>query len=229
MDKETQGWTRWPDGTRVRHKSRRYEGVIEGCVDAEYLKPEDKRNPDETQYRVRCAAGKVQCACQEDLEIIDAGTLRKTAEELEKRFAISNDLRDLVRASRYWREVGDPARAIRATGVDLPGYESRAVAALLTSRGGAFRDLEDLEQAEACAKRALEYNSNDYHPYNLLGAVCYDWTGRYWPSTRIDEGDRYFAEAKRLGSPPNAKRIKMRATWPAEVKRAIAERLLTHR
>lgn len=77
MSEERQGWTRWPDGTYVRHRECGYEGVIEGCVEEEHLTEEDKRNPDGRQYRVRCAVDDVQTACWEDLEIVEGAAGRQ--------------------------------------------------------------------------------------------------------------------------------------------------------
>lgn len=46
----TQPWVRIPNGTRVRHRSEAYEGVIDGLTEI-VLGPD--RNPDgKTQYRV---------------------------------------------------------------------------------------------------------------------------------------------------------------------------------
>lgn len=44
-------WVRIPDGTRVRHRSESYEGIIDGLTE---LVSGSERNPDgRTQYRVK--------------------------------------------------------------------------------------------------------------------------------------------------------------------------------
>ena len=52
--------------------------------------------------------------------------------------------------------------------------EAELKQALLTTRGGALRDLDDLVDAEKCALQAIEYWSKSHNPYTLLGAICYD-------------------------------------------------------
>lgn len=53
---ETKSETRWvriPDGTRVRHRSEAYDGVIDGLTE---IVSGTERNPDgKTQYRVKMA------------------------------------------------------------------------------------------------------------------------------------------------------------------------------
>jgi hypothetical protein len=48
--------------------------------------------------------------------------------------------------------------------------ENKLKSALLTTRGGAFRDIEELDKAEKCARQAIEYQPNSHHPYTLNGS-----------------------------------------------------------
>src|SRR3546814_7046881 len=61
---------------------------------------------------------------------------------------------------------------------------SKLRSALATTRGGAMRDLHQLEEAEALGRQAHSLTPGDYRPCTLLGAVLlqrgdlaggYDW------------------------------------------------------
>jgi len=101
----------------------------------------------------------------------------------------------LVNASSYWRKADEPEKALVLTEhIDFNKIkEAKLNQALLTTRGGALRDLDDLINAEKCALRAIKYWDKKYNPYTLLGAICYG-TGRY------DEGNRWFEEARKRGA-----------------------------
>jgi tetratricopeptide (TPR) repeat protein len=63
---------------------------------------------------------------------------------------------------------------------------------LLTTRGGAFRDIEELDKAENCARQAIEYQPKSHHPYTLMGAICFErhqyLDGEYWFQEAIKRG-----------------------------------------
>lgn len=101
----------------------------------------------------------------------------------------------LVNASSYWRKADEPEKALRLTEqIDFTEIkEAKLKQALLTTRGGALRDLDDLINAEKCALQAIGFWSKSHNPYTLLGAICYA-TGRY------DEGHRWFEEARKRGA-----------------------------
>ena len=101
----------------------------------------------------------------------------------------------LVNASSYWRKADESKKALHLTEqIDFNKIkEAKLKQALLTTRGGALRDLDDLINAEKCALQAIEYWSKSHNPYTLLGAICYA-TGRY------DEGHRWFEEARKRGA-----------------------------
>ncbi len=95
----------------------------------------------------------------------------------------------LASAGSSWRKAKNPHRAIEIT----QDKKVQNNSAILTMRGGAFRDLRELDEAEACGQEAIKLAREDYHPYNLLGAIYYQ---RGLP----EEGDTYFERAKALGS-----------------------------
>lgn len=101
----------------------------------------------------------------------------------------------LIRASAAWRAAGRPHEALDATNplrriqaaLDVP-----ARAAMLTTRGAAFRDLGKLDFAEQCARAAIQCDSSSHHAYGLLGAVCIS-------KGLIGEADACFAQIEKLG------------------------------
>ena len=101
----------------------------------------------------------------------------------------------LVNASSYWRKAEEPEKALCLTEqMDFNKIkEAKLKQALLTTRGGALRDLDDLINAEKCALQAIEYWSKSHNPYTLLGAICYD-------TRRYDEGYQWFEEARKRGA-----------------------------
>lgn len=97
-------------------------------------------------------------------------------------------------ASSYWRKADEPERALQLTNLDLSSIrESNLKSAILVTRGAAFRDIDDLFNAESSAKKAIEYHPQSYQPYTLLGAIYYD-KGEY------STGDYYFEEAVKRGA-----------------------------
>lgn len=61
-------WVRIPDGTRVRHRSEAYEGVIDGLTE---LVSGSERNPDgKTQYRVNVGDSTRVLVSEEHLNIL---------------------------------------------------------------------------------------------------------------------------------------------------------------
>jgi tetratricopeptide (TPR) repeat protein len=71
--------------------------------------------------------------------------------------------------------------------------ENKLKSALLTTRGGAFRDIDKLDDAEKCALKAIEYQPQSHHPYTLMGAICFE-RGQFL------EGERWFKEAIKRGA-----------------------------
>ena len=112
----------------------------------------------------------------------------------ENNFNTSKDGWDLVRASQNWREANSAERAIRATD-GFASKDNKLKAAVLTTRGGALRDMGDTVDAEACAQQSININPGIYYAYNLMGGLCFD-------KDDLDLGNKYFSKAIALGSPP---------------------------
>ena len=101
----------------------------------------------------------------------------------------------LVNASSYWRKADEPENALHLTEqIDFNKIkEAKLKPALLTTRGGALRDLGHLNDAEQCALQAIQYWSESPNPYTLLGAICYT-------TWRVHDGYRWFEEARKRGA-----------------------------
>ncbi|MDZ8105462.1 MAG: hypothetical protein RM338_07520 [Nostoc sp. DedQUE12a] len=97
-------------------------------------------------------------------------------------------------ASSYWRKANEPEQALKITNLDLTRIkESNLKSAILVTRGAAFRDIDNLDDAESCARKAMEYQPNSYQPYTLMGAIYYDRGGYV-------EGDCWFEQAIQRGA-----------------------------
>ncbi|WP_234996791.1 hypothetical protein [Planktothrix sp. PCC 11201] len=103
----------------------------------------------------------------------------------------------LPNASSHWRKAKEPQRALELTkNLDFNAIkENKLKSALLTTRGGAFRDIHKLDQAETCARKAIDYQPKSHHPYTLMGAICYE-------RGEFPEGDHWFEEAIKRGALP---------------------------
>ncbi len=102
---------------------------------------------------------------------------------------------NLPNASSHWRKADEPKSALQVTeNLDFDQIkENKLKSALLTTRGGAFRDIDKLDDAEKCALKAIEYQPQSHHPYTLMGAICYE-RGQY------SQGDDWFNEAIKRGA-----------------------------
>jgi hypothetical protein len=104
---------------------------------------------------------------------------------------------NLVNASSHLRKADKSKLALQLTN-NLPLNkieDNKLKSALLTTRGGAFRDFDKLDDAEICARQAMKYQPDSHHPYTLMGAICYQ-QGKYF------EGDKWFSEAIKRGAKP---------------------------
>ncbi|MFY3383949.1 hypothetical protein [Paracidovorax sp. MALMAid1276] len=122
-------------------------------------------------------------------------------------FLASGDPWHLVKACSSLRAAGMPRKAIEASEkyADAPLQgDQRAFGALLTSRGGAFRDVGNLDAARQSGLSAVETSPTSPHPHNLLGAVCY-------AAGHPADGDRHFDIAVSLGGNAKASDVEVRS------------------
>jgi hypothetical protein len=112
----------------------------------------------------------------------------------EQEFKRTGSKWNLPNASSHWRKADEPRRALQLTNnLDLARIpENKLKSALLTTRGGACLDIEQLDEAEKCVRQAIEYQPDSHHPYTLMGAICYRQheysQGDYWFNEAIERG-----------------------------------------
>lgn len=143
----------------------------------------------------------------------------------QKRFDQTPEPWSLVKASSSWRKASKPDKALALTEWLLDNTdpnEDKLQSAIFTTRGGAFRDKADLDEAEQCARQAIDSDDTSFYSYNLLGAI-------YFQRGEPDEGHLYFEEAVRLGAKPHDQENEMRSAVERsdpKKRRAVAEYLL---
>lgn len=116
------------------------------------------------------------------------------ADFYEEEFKRTGHKWHIPNASSYWRKADEPERALQLTNLDLSNIrENNLKSAILVTRGAAFRDINDSDNAESCAKKAIESHPPSYQPYTLLGAIYYD-------RSQYSTGDYYFEEAVKRGA-----------------------------
>ncbi len=94
-------WVRIPNGTKVRHRSEAYEGVIDGLTE---IVSGSERNPDgKTQYRVKVEEGTRLLVPEQHLNIlIDANQLVLIGRESELyRRSLTDRLRAVLPEDRF--------------------------------------------------------------------------------------------------------------------------------
>lgn len=120
---------------------------------------------------------------------------RLEARFYEQEYERTGEQWNLPNASSHWRKAEEPISALKVTeNLDFNQIkENKLKSALLTTRGGAFRDIEELDDAEKCARKAIEYQPQSHHPYTLMGAI-------YFERHQFLEGERWFNEAIKRGA-----------------------------
>jgi tetratricopeptide (TPR) repeat protein len=108
------------------------------------------------------------------------------------RYNESNDPYDLAIAGSQYRKSGNPQKTIEITQAhcNMP-YPSSAV---LTTRGAAFRNLKQIENAFNCADAAIRISPTSPHPYNLKGGLFFD-------IHEYEKGYQCFSKARELSEP----------------------------
>jgi tetratricopeptide (TPR) repeat protein len=199
---------------RAAEERRRLERREETRQDFQRLKEKyqirgySKESPDSWLYLY-----KILIELDEENSLSDADREWLESRELFQPIALYDEQNgELASAGSNWRKAGNPQRALEIT-ADAKHHQNPAN---LTMRGGAHRDLEQLDDAETAARKAMNLDPQSYYPYNLLGAIYYQ---RGLP----EEGERYFDQARELGSPQREKDKAIRsAVEKAEPAKAVA-------
>ncbi|MDK2743773.1 MAG: hypothetical protein H8K03_02695 [Nitrospira sp.] len=96
-------WVRIPDGTKVRHRSEAYEGIIDGLTE---IVSNSERNPDgKTQYRVNVGDSTRLLVSENHLNILlDQDNLILVGRESELyRRSVTDRLRSVFAEDRFVR------------------------------------------------------------------------------------------------------------------------------
>lgn len=117
------------------------------------------------------------------------------AEALTREWEKSRDLWNAINASSHWRKAAKPTSALGLTNEALTkaGTDAKARSALLTTRGGALRDLSSLDEAKAMGLAAHELTPKDFRPCTLLGAVHIELGD-------LIAGREWYVKAEKLGA-----------------------------
>lgn len=113
---------------------------------------------------------------------------------------------ELIKASGNWRKAGKSIQAVDLTSFLLENHKSAigsVRSAILTTRGGAYRDLKDLINAEQCAQESFKHNES-FHSYNLLGSI-------YFERGKPEQGEEFFNKAIELGAQPKDQEYQMQS------------------
>ncbi|MDZ8137063.1 MAG: hypothetical protein RM049_17430 [Nostoc sp. DedQUE04] len=115
----------------------------------------------------------------------------------EQEFQRTDNKWNLANASSHWRKADEPEQALQLTNnLQLDKIkENKLKSALLTTRGGAFRDFGKLDEAENCARQAIKHLQKSHHPYTLMGAICFE-------RHQYSDGEYWFQEAIKRGANP---------------------------
>lgn len=117
------------------------------------------------------------------------------AEALTREWERSHDPWNAINASSHWRKAAKPSSALGLTEEALAkaGIDAKACSALLTTRGGALRDLRNLDEAKVMGLEAHGLTPKDFRPCTLLGAV-------YIELGDLIAGREWYVKAEKLGA-----------------------------
>lgn len=117
------------------------------------------------------------------------------AEALTLAWERNHDPWDAINASAHWRKVDKPQRALEVTGAALAEAvrNPKPRSALLTTRGGAMRDVGRRTEAKTVGLEAHQLTPSDFRPCTLLGAVCMELGD-------LAAGQEWYAKAEALGA-----------------------------
>lgn len=120
---------------------------------------------------------------------------RLEAEALSLAWERNRDPWDAVNASAHWRKADKPQRAIEVTGAALAeaALSPKPRSALLTTRGGAMRDVGCHTEAKTFGLEAHQLTPSDFRPCTLLGAVSMELGD-------LVAGHEWYAKAEALGA-----------------------------
>lgn len=131
---------------------------------------------------------------------------------------------DLVKLCKSLRKCAKQATAISYFESEYLNIKdnNKVLGALFTTIGGSCRDIEEFDKAWEYGLAAIQTSPNSYHPYNLLGGICYS-------KGNPNQGDHYFEKALELGADATRQSNVIKNALhnsSAEVRKVISEYLL---
>ena len=116
------------------------------------------------------------------------------ASHYKKEYEDKKNSWDAVQASANYRKAEMPRNAISVVSkITLENInDNKLKSAICTTYGGAKRDMQEWEDAIGLAESAHKYQSDDYRPCTLLGAIFME-TGNY------ELGDEWYEKAIKRG------------------------------
>ncbi|MDD2887425.1 MAG: hypothetical protein PHY66_06445 [Aliarcobacter sp.] len=112
-----------------------------------------------------------------------------------KEYEQKKDLWFIVRASSHFRKSNQPNKSIEI--IEKINFneikDTYLKSALIITQGGAYRDIKELDKALKNAKKGYDWNSKDYHPCTLFGAL-------YYEKHQYFLGDKWYLKAKENGA-----------------------------
>jgi len=146
------------------------------------------------------------------------------AELCRKEFEKTGDIWQAINANSYFRKANQSGKGlvlVESINADsLKDKHQRS--ALLTTKGGNYRDLGRLPEALSVAEKAHALNPKSYHPCTLLGAI-------YYELREFGLGDAWFAKAVERGAKQDVVDGEIRSLLRrvgADKQREIADHLL---
>ena len=146
------------------------------------------------------------------------------AELCRREFEKSGDIWQAINANSHFRKANLSEKGLRLVeSITTDSLKNKLQhSALLTTKGGSYRDLGRLPEAMSSAEEAHALNPKSYHPCTLLGAIHYE-LGEF------DLGDAWFAKAVERGAKQDVVDGELRSLLKRvgpEKQREIADHLL---
>ncbi len=146
------------------------------------------------------------------------------AELCRKEFEKTGDIWQAINANSHFRKANLSEKGLALVeSINVNSLKDKLQhSALLTTKGGSYRDLGRLPEALGVAEEAHALNPKSYHPCTLLGAIHYELR-------EFGLGDSWFAKAVERGAKQDAVDGELRSLLrrvSTEKKREIAEHLL---
>ena len=146
------------------------------------------------------------------------------AELCRKAFDKTGDIWQAINANSHFREADQSGKGLSLVGsINADSLKDKHQhSALLTTKGGSYRDLGRLPEALSVAEKAHALNPKSYHPCTLLGAIHYELR-------EFGLGDAWFAKAVERGAKQDVVDGELRSLLRrvgADKQREIADHLL---